>query len=126
MTIRLTPERQSALTQTRCGHCQKVRVMKRRGLCKACYFTPSVRVLFEPKRATGSQGPRISEPTGEPDTPTRAPIGSGWKLRVMEARASSGQGVFHPDDNPTAFLMVSERFWRKVVRRWARRQVVQS
>jgi len=123
VTNRLTPTHMNELTATHCQHCQ--RVIKRRGLCKACYFTPDVREKFAPKKRTAPPGVLSIDPTDEPDTPTRAPIGSGWKLRVMEARARAGMGVFHPADNPTAFLMVSERFWRKVVRRWARGQLKQ-
>ena len=106
-----------------CANCGRQRAIRRRGLCKACYAVSSVRDRFTPVRNTGNAGPAIIEATGEPDTPTRAPIGTAWKLRVMGARAAAGLGVFHPADNPTAFLMVSERFWRKVVRRWARRQL---
>ncbi len=35
-------------------------------------------------------------------------------------------GVFHPDDNPTAFLMVSEKFWRRIVRRWEKAKATQT
>jgi len=109
----------------KCGNCERERPIRCRGLCKKCYYRPGVRDRFE-RRKNAPPGILASDPTGEPDTPTRAPIGTPWKLRVMEARASSGRGVFHPDDNPTAFLMVSERFWRKVVRRWAKRQLKQG
>lgn len=103
----------------RCGNCDRERPIRCRGLCKKCYYRPGVRERFA-KQWQPTPGLLSREPDAEPDTPTRAPIGSGWKLRVMEQRASNGLGVFHPDDNPTAFLMVSERFWRKVVRRWNR------
>ena len=98
-----------------CKHCGEDKPLRCRGLCKRCYHRPGVRDGYPQQWANGSkQRKRVRKP----DTPTRAPIGSGWKLRVMESRARAGQAVFHPDDNPTAFLMVSEKFWRKVVRRW--------
>lgn len=108
-----------------CGNCGQDRPVRCRGLCKACYYRPGVRERFA-RRENAPPSPLSREPRSEPDKPTAAPVGSGWKIRVMAARASSGQGVFHPDDNPTAFLMVSERFWRKVVRRWKRIRKAQT
>lgn len=100
-----------------CKHCGEDKPLRCRGLCKRCYTRPGVRDGY-PQQWSNGGGAKKRNRVRKADTPTRAPIGSGWKLRVMEARARAGRAVFHPDDNPTAFLMVSERFWRKVVRRW--------
>ena len=101
-----------------CRGCGLERMLRRRDMCKACYARPEVRSTVAPRTGTAPGGILATEPTGEPTTPTMAPIGSPWKMRVMAARAAAGLGVFHPDDNPTAFLMVSEKFWRRVFRRW--------
>lgn len=107
-----------------CRHCGRDRPLPRRGLCFPCYHDPEIRQAY-PKNPPVHSAIMGRRPLGDPPTPTRAPVGSAWKIRVMAARAQAGYGVLHPDDNPTAFLMVSEKFWRKVVRRWERRQLKQ-
>lgn len=108
-----------------CLHCGRDRPLRCRGLCKRCYYRPGVRDEY-PRRWANGSGAKKRKRVRKPSTPTRAPIGSGWKVRVMAARARAGMGVFHPDDNPTAFLMVSEKFWRRMVRRWEKAKATQT
>lgn len=68
-----------------------------------------------PPQTVGEPGSAI-----DPTRPTPAPPGSARKLRVMQARASRGLPLFHPDDNHTPALPRGVS-WHEGSRRWRAR-----
>jgi len=84
-----------------CRHCNRVPSNRPRGLCWSCYYRPGVRQLYPSTSRFARRG--IADRIGRvplPRVPTSAPPGSEAKVRVLMARASKRQGLWHPADAP--------------------------
>ena len=82
-----------------CRHCGASRVLHRRGLCYACYFTPAIRKKYGPVSPMGNKA--LGFDTARqllPPEPTDAIPGSEAKIRVLEARFAARLQMHHPDD----------------------------
>lgn len=92
----------SALRQ--CRHCGGETSLRKRGLCRPCYYDPAIRAQYSVSRfycnAFGAhRGAGQGNPAGVlPDQPTKFPPGSPGKEAVLMERASKGLCLFHPDD----------------------------
>ena len=87
-----------------CIHCER-RVRRtsggggNRGLCYACFYTPSIRKRYPPDPRYGRRSkdrPAAGRPL--PRHPTDAEPGSAEKARVMAERLRRGEQLHHPFD----------------------------
>lgn len=85
---------------TPCRHCRRRAYIDGRGLCRPCYRDPGTRGLYPSRRgATGVASPVPTTRLVAPE-PTPARPGSAEKVAVLEARAASGEYLFHTADAP--------------------------
>lgn len=85
-----------------CIHCELRKPNSTRGLCRACTDTPGVREMYpcQSKKAhLHRNGLGITGTSKLPRRPTKAPVGSTAKMKVMQERASAGVSLFHPRDS---------------------------
>lgn len=81
-----------------CRHCHRKEVIRPRGLCWTCYYTPGLKDHYPSTSMFARRGVGIDGRGQIPAEPTDAPPGSEDKIRVMEERAARGESLFHPDD----------------------------
>jgi hypothetical protein len=84
-----------------CRHCQRVRMNRPRGLCWACYYTPTIRDSYPSTSKFARRG--IDDFNGLarlPAQPTRTMPGTPEKVAVLEQRAQLRQELWHPEDAP--------------------------
>lgn len=77
-----------------CAHCGRLGVCRPRGLCWKCYYAPGVRELYQSNRLRRV----VESAVGPPKIATRARPGTLEKIRVLEERAESRMGLWHPRD----------------------------
>lgn len=72
-----------------------------RGLCRVCYYTPSIKSRYPMlRRGTGDQ-PLRKENNKKPRLPKQPALdrpGTESKLATMEKRFARGEAIFHPLD----------------------------
>lgn len=85
-----------------CRHCAKVKPLRLRGLCRACYDTPEIRRRYDSVAAHGNRSSdedQRVDPAPLPDQTTGFPPGSEGKIRTMIQRRRLRQQLFHPFDS---------------------------
>ncbi len=86
----------------RCLHCQGIVVWPMpRGLCRDCYYQPSIRARYPSLATRGAErGSGIGGCNGAREhwLPTSELPGTEGKLRVLEQRAADAVPLFHPRD----------------------------
>src|SRR5262245_8619764 len=75
--------------QAACRHCRQVKTIKRRGLCRRCFYDPAVRPLYQSLDPRGRRYADAYRSAPLPE-PTDAPPGSAAKIEVMRQRAALG------------------------------------
>jgi hypothetical protein len=86
------------LETVRCRHCNRVRSIHSRGLCRTCHRNLDVRSKYESENPKGRRG--VVDRTGRrplPDEPTAILPGPA-KVPVLAERARLGQDLWHPYD----------------------------
>ena len=86
-----------------CYHCREIlSVLRRRGLCWRCYYTPEIRSRYphKPRPTSHSKLAQVDieaakSAAGEP---CNDPPGSEGKIAVLAARAAVGAELWHPQD----------------------------
>lgn len=105
-----------------CVHCELRKPNGTRGLCRACMDTPGVRDMYpcqSPKAHHHTNGLGINGTNRLPRRPTKAPIGSVAKMKVMQRRARQGVSLFHPRDSTEVHPQQHEHY--TATRRHARK-----
>ena|SRR5438874_10229625 len=80
-----------------CRHCRSARITRPRGLCWACYYTPTIRRQYRAERANACLGLKDRR-RRLPRYATLAPPGSAEKVAVLAWRAQRGEELWHSDD----------------------------
>lgn len=85
-----------------CLECRMEKWHQARGLCRTCYYTPSIKKRYAMlgRGATGLQ-PLRKENNKRPRLPKRPSLdrpGTESKLATMEKRFARGEAIFHPLD----------------------------
>lgn len=92
MTMEITNEKPM------CQHCKKKKANRFRGLCYTCYYTPEIRIAYQPRQKQ-QMTQRLADPVpGYCVVPTHHGPGSIGKMEVMAERFAAGANLFHPLD----------------------------
>jgi hypothetical protein len=85
----------------RCRCCGKNLVVRPRGLCCRCYYTPGVLDRFplaSEKARNGASSHHVTDHPSRPPAPTTAPPLTEAKTLVMTARAAAGEALHCQED----------------------------
>lgn len=94
------------MTDDKCRHCRKNKIVRPRGLCWRCYYTLGVKDLYgtaNPKNAKYANrgvglGVGLAADRGVVE-PCPHPAGSEGKIAALAERAAAGLPLFHPADS---------------------------
>lgn len=80
-----------------CRHCGEANI-DRRGLCRRCYRSPSIRKMYRKLESFGRRGSGLDNKTRAASKPTNALPGTLEKIAVLESRAHRNESLWHPLD----------------------------